>query len=57
MTERNLRIVKPVYPMTGTCENCNQPFMSRNEDHDLAARDIKAQFDNHQCARTTASSE
>lgn len=49
MPERNLRMVRFTYPMTGVCEQCNARFLSRNEDLDVAAQHIHEQFEAHQC--------
>jgi hypothetical protein len=49
MAERNLRIVKLSYPMTGLCEHCNAAFVSRSEDPVVAERDVKVRFAEHEC--------
>jgi hypothetical protein len=49
MPKRNLRIVGFVYPLTGICEHCNQTSLSRNENLDLAGKQVQDDFDAHKC--------
>jgi len=46
---RRLRIDRPTYPITASCEHCGQRFMSRNEDLGIAAQHVREQFDAHKC--------
>jgi hypothetical protein len=47
--KRNLRIVRPTYPVTAVCECCSKSFMSRNENLDMASEHIRQQFERHSC--------
>lgn len=46
---RNLRIVRPTYPVTAVCECCSESFMSRNENLKMASEHIRQQFERHTC--------
>jgi hypothetical protein len=44
-----------MFPVTGICESCQQSFMSRNEDLEIAHKEIQIAFDVHKCEREDAS--
>jgi hypothetical protein len=49
MPARNLRVVRLTFPMTGICEYCTQPFLSREENLDEARKQLLADFEAHTC--------
>ena len=49
---RSLRIDRPTYPITATCEHCGQRFLSRNEDLGIAAQHVRQQFEEHKCEQS-----
>jgi hypothetical protein len=55
MPRRNLRVVRLIFPMTGICECCTQPFLSREENLDEARKQLLADFDAHTCKPTDIS--
>jgi hypothetical protein len=49
MDIRKLRIVKPPLPPIGICEACNSRFTSSKRSQYEAEKEIKGEFDAHEC--------
>lgn len=49
MSQRNLKIMRAEYPVSGICEECLQIFVSRHERLDVAEMHVKLQFEVHDC--------
>jgi hypothetical protein len=57
MLKRKLRVVHSDNPLLCICEACSASFKSTSRDYEEAEREVKAQFDAHECKDARAQSE
>jgi ribosome-binding protein aMBF1 (putative translation factor) len=56
MAKRKLRVVNSDNSLLCVCEACSESFNSSSRDYEQAEREVKAQFDAHEC-KTAAGDE
>jgi hypothetical protein len=49
MPKRTLRVVNAENPLVCVCAGCSASFKSSSQSSEQAERDIKAQFEAHEC--------
>jgi ribosome-binding protein aMBF1 (putative translation factor) len=49
MAKRKLRVVNSDNSLLCVCEACSESFNSSSRDYEQAEREVKAQFDAHEC--------
>jgi ribosome-binding protein aMBF1 (putative translation factor) len=49
MAKRKLRVVNSDNSLMCVCEACSASFKSSSRDYEQAEREVKAQFDAHEC--------
>jgi hypothetical protein len=48
MSKRKMRVVSDS-PLLCLCEGCSSTFKCSSRDYEQAAREVKAQFEDHEC--------
>jgi hypothetical protein len=57
MAKRKLRVVNSDNSLLCVCEACSASFISSSRDYEQAEREVKTQFDAHECKNTGTQSE